>query len=294
MRTVSHRSSPPRQTPHGLAVLLGAALLAGCTSSPAPAGAIANSPATPASSSPPLPPQPATTPSTLTTAPPPAPPTSKPKPVTPRPSTPEPPPPLTPTSVVHHTVSGGRTVALTFDDGPGPATGPVLDLLSQHGARATFCVTGRNATAHPATIQRIQAEGHRLCDHSVNHPQPFAALPHAQQEYEIVAAEEMIVKAGGAGTEVPWFRAPGGAFTPANQLLAARHGLRPLGWSVDTRDWTRPGPAAIVGTVQRDLRPGSVVLLHDGGGDRSQTVTALGQLLPWLQAQGYTFDFPAT
>ncbi|GAA1187642.1 hypothetical protein GCM10009664_61590 [Kitasatospora gansuensis] len=191
------------------------------------------------------------------------------------------------------TASGGRTVALTFDDGPGAATGQVLDLLARYGARATFCLTGRNAAAYPAVVQRIRAEGHRLCDHSVSHPQPFAALSHHQAEYEIAAAEEMIVKAGGAGTKVLWFRAPGGGFTADNQGIAAANGLRPLGWSVDPRDWSRPGVAAIVGTVQRDLRPGGVVLLHDAGGDRSQTVTALRQLLPWLAAQGYTFDFPA-
>ncbi|BFV59928.1 polysaccharide deacetylase family protein [Kitasatospora sp. CMC57] len=195
--------------------------------------------------------------------------------------------------MVYRTASGGRTVALTFDDGPGPATGQVLDLLARYGARATFCLTGRNATAYPATVQRIRAEGHRLCDHTVSHPQPFAALSHHQLEYEIVTAKDMIVKAGGAGTAIPWFRAPGGGFTKDNQQTAAANGLRPLGWSVDPRDWSRPGVAAIVATVQRELRPGGVVLLHDAGGDRTQTVGALRQLLPWLAAQGYNYDFPA-
>ncbi|MEV6973608.1 polysaccharide deacetylase family protein [Kitasatospora sp. NPDC093806] len=210
--------------------------------------------------------------------------------------TPTPPAPTTgvPTSVVHSTASGGRTVALTFDDGPGPATGQVLDLLAQYGVKATFCLIGKQAAANPATVKRILAAGHRLCDHSVDHPQPFAALPHDRAVHEIADAEQQIVQAGGPGTEVAWFRAPGGGFTPDNQRIAADHGLRPLGWSVDPRDWSRPGTPAIVSAVQTQLKPGGVVLLHDGGGDRGQTVAALRQLLPWLVAQGYRFDFPAS
>ncbi|MFG3049897.1 polysaccharide deacetylase family protein [Kitasatospora sp. NPDC048239] len=184
-------------------------------------------------------------------------------------------------------------MALTFDDGPGTATGQVLDLLAQYGAKATFCQIGRQAAANPAMVRRILAAGHRLCDHSVHHPQPFAALPHDRAGYEISAARDMIVQAGGPGTRVGWFRAPGGGFTADNQRIAAELGMRPLGWSVDPRDWSRPGVPSIVSAVQSQLRPGGVVLLHDGGGDRSQTVAALRQLLPWLVAQGYRFDFPA-
>ncbi|WP_371482348.1 polysaccharide deacetylase family protein [Kitasatospora sp. NBC_00315] len=197
-------------------------------------------------------------------------------------------------AVVTATASGGRSVALTFDDGPGPATGQILDLLARYGAKATFCQIGPQAAADPATVRRILAAGHRLCDHSVHHPQPFAALPPDRQVYEISAAREMIVRAGGPGTPVAWFRAPGGGFTAANQQVAASYGMRPLGWTVDTRDWAKPGVPAILAAVRRELRPGGVILMHDGGGDRSQTVAALRQLLPQLAAQGYTFDFPAT
>ncbi|MFJ8042679.1 polysaccharide deacetylase family protein [Kitasatospora sp. NPDC096147] len=212
----------------------------------------------------------------------------------PAPSTPKPPPPQGTSVEVVSSTGTGRGVALTFDDGPGPATGPVLDLLARYGVRATFCVTGKNAAAHPELVRRIRADGHRLCDHSVNHPQPFAALSPQRTAEEIVNAKAMIVQAGGPGTQVPWFRAPGGAFTEANRTLAARNGLRPLGWSVDPRDWSRPGADAILHRVQHDLRPGGVVLLHDGGGDRTQTVTALAGLLPWLTANGYACTFPAT
>ncbi|MFH8382608.1 polysaccharide deacetylase family protein [Kitasatospora sp. NPDC018058] len=196
-------------------------------------------------------------------------------------------------TVIGSTASGGRTVALTFDDGPGPATPQILDLLAQYHVKATFCEVGQNAAANPAMVKRVLAEGHRLCDHSVHHPQPFAKLPHDKAVYEVTAARDMIVQAGGPGTQVTWFRAPGGGFNADNEHITAGLGMSSLAWSVDPRDWSRPGVPAIVSTVQSQLKPGGVILMHDGGGDRSQTVAALKQLLPWLIAQGYTFDFPA-
>ncbi|PBC71834.1 peptidoglycan/xylan/chitin deacetylase (PgdA/CDA1 family) [Streptomyces sp. TLI_235] len=195
--------------------------------------------------------------------------------------------------VIRSTATGGRTVALTFDDGPGPATRPILDLLAQYHAKATFCMVGNEVDRDPAAVRRVLAEGHRLCDHTVDHPQPLHGRSHDQQVHEIADAKQTILRAGGPGAEVPWFRAPGGDFTAENEQIAADHGMASLGWSVDPRDWARPGVPAIVANVQQHLRPGGVVLMHDGGGDRSQTVEALRQLLPWLVAQGYTFDFPA-
>ncbi|MFD4654481.1 polysaccharide deacetylase family protein [Kitasatospora sp. NPDC058444] len=210
------------------------------------------------------------------------------------PSSPAAPPPHTGAgTVIGSTASGGRTVALTFDDGPGPATGQILDLLAQYHAKATFCQIGQNAAANPAMVKRVLAAGHRLCDHSVHHPQPFAKLPHDRAVDEITTARNMIVQAGGPGTEVGWFRAPGGGFNADNEHITAGLGMSSLGWSVDPRDWARPGTPAIVAAVQKQLKPGGVVLMHDGGGDRGQTVAALKQLLPWLVAEGYTFDFPA-
>ncbi|MEV7021767.1 polysaccharide deacetylase family protein [Kitasatospora sp. NPDC093558] len=201
--------------------------------------------------------------------------------------------PISATTVIGSTASGGRSVALTFDDGPGPATPQILDLLAQYNVKATFCEIGQNAAANPGMVKKVLAAGHRLCDHSVHHPQPFQKLPHDKAVAEISGAKDMIVQAGGPGTQVTWFRAPGGGFSADNEHIAAGLGMESLGWSVDPRDWSRPGVPAIVSTVQSQLKPGGVILMHDGGGDRSQTVAALKQLLPWLVAQGYTFDFPA-
>ncbi|WP_329487157.1 polysaccharide deacetylase family protein [Kitasatospora sp. NBC_01246] len=280
----SASSSPSSSPPSGSAPAAAPPGDAVPASKPATGG-----PATPKPPAPPRTPAPSKTPvpaKTPSTAPATRPPTTAPAP-------PAPPATGVSTSVVRSTASGGRTVALTFDDGPGPATGEVLDVLARYGVKATFCQIGQQAAAQPAMVKRIRAAGHRLCDHTVSHPLPFAPLSHDKAASQISGGRDMIVRAGGPGTEVAWFRAPGGGFTADNQHIAAAEGLRPLGWSVDPRDWSRPGVASIVSTVQSQLRPGGVILMHDGGGDRSQTVAALKQLLPWLIAQGYRFDLPA-
>jgi peptidoglycan-N-acetylglucosamine deacetylase len=177
-----------------------------------------------------------------------------------------------------------RTVALTFDDGPDPRWTPrVLDLLARHGAVATFCVLGENAQRHPELVAAIVGAGMRLCDHSRTHEVDPAAPAAALAHDELVEL---------AGTGVEWFRAPRGEWSPGVQAAAGAAGMRPLGWSVDSRDWTRPGVDAIVAQVQRQVHPGAVVLLHDGGGQREQTLAALERLLPWLAEQCYATGFP--
>jgi peptidoglycan-N-acetylglucosamine deacetylase len=177
-----------------------------------------------------------------------------------------------------------RTVALTFDDGPDPRWTPqVLELLTRHHAVATFCVVGDNAARHPELVRAIVEAGMQLCDHSHRH-EIEPSRPGAGMAHDDLAAL--------AGTDVPWFRAPGGVWSDAVQRAAGAHGMRPLGWSVDSRDWTRPGVGAIVAQVQQQMGPGAVALLHDGGGRRDQTVAALAELLPWLAAQCYVTTFP--
>ncbi|MDB5125757.1 MAG: polysaccharide deacetylase family protein [Mucilaginibacter sp.] len=187
-----------------------------------------------------------------------------------------------------------RSVALTFDDGPSPVWTPrILALLAQYHAHATFCEIGPNAKANPAMVKAIRAAGDRLCDHSVSHNESMSKRSAAYQTGEIVGAKSMIEAAGGAGTEVGWFRAPGGDFSPLNRHIAAANGLRPLAWSVDSQDWKRPGVGAILANIHREMGQGAIILMHDGGGDRSQTLAALKQLLPDLVHRGYSFEFPA-
>ncbi|WP_328748917.1 polysaccharide deacetylase family protein [Streptomyces sp. NBC_00285] len=195
-------------------------------------------------------------------------------------------------TIVHASDKGPRGVNITIDDGPDPEWTPqVLDVLREYGVKATFCMVGTQAQAHPDLVKKVVAAGHRLCDHSVSHDTTMDKKSEAYQSREILDAERMIIEASG-GVRPMYYRAPGGAFTPYSRKLAASHGMRPLGWNVDTKDFERPGTDAIVATVERELPNGPTLLFHDAGGDRSQTVEALRQVLPRLKEQGYAFGFP--
>ncbi len=195
--------------------------------------------------------------------------------------------------IAHDTETGGKTVALTIDDGPHPEWTPrTLDLLKRTGVKATFCMIGPQAKAYPALVKRVVAEGHRLCDHSVDHNTAMDKRSEDYQKHQILDAKQMIESAAGGAVTIRYYRAPGGAFTPYSRQLSAQNGMRPLGWGVDTHDWQRPGVDRIVETVKRELPNGPIILFHDGGGDRSQSVEALGRCIAWLKEEGYGFDFP--
>lgn len=177
-----------------------------------------------------------------------------------------------------------RVIYLTFDDGPDPTYTPqVLDLLARYGARATFFVIGRRAAAHPELLQAIVAGGHTLGNHTYNHPS-LAGMGREQVHRELQQTQEVL---GGMG--VACMRPPYGAVDPFTATYAAELGLRLVRWDLDPQDWARPGSATIAEHVLARAAPGRVILLHDGGGDRSQTVAALEQILSGLNAQGYRF-----
>ncbi|GGQ52198.1 polysaccharide deacetylase family protein [Streptomyces asoensis] len=194
--------------------------------------------------------------------------------------------------IAHASEGGAHAVNITIDDGPDPEWTPkVLDVLRENGVKATFCMVGTQAKAHPDLVKAVVAAGHRLCDHTVSHDTSMDKKPESYQSQQILDAERMITEASG-GVRPQYYRAPGGAFTPYSRTLAASRGMRPLGWNVDTKDFERPGTAAIVATVKSEVAGGPTILFHDAGGERSQTVAALGEILPWLRQQGYTFGFP--
>ncbi|MGW0945624.1 polysaccharide deacetylase family protein [Streptomyces sp. NPDC002623] len=194
--------------------------------------------------------------------------------------------------IAHASDQGARGVNITIDDGPDPGWTPqVLQVLRENGVKATFCMVGTQAQAHPDLVKAVVADGHRLCDHTVSHDTTMDTKSESYQSQQILDAERMITEASG-GVRPMYYRAPGGAFTPYSRTLAASRGMRPLGWNVDTKDFERPGADAIVATVQSEVSNGPTILFHDAGGDRSQTVTALREVLPWLKEQGYSFGFP--
>lgn len=194
-------------------------------------------------------------------------------------------------SQVGHLVRPGA-VALTFDDGPNPPwTGRILRLLYHHHVHATFCLVGQQAAVHRRLVRRIARAGHALCDHTWDHDLDLRARPKPQIALDIRRAATAISRAT-HGTRPTFFRAPGGNWSPAMIRFARQQGMAPLTWTVDPRDWARPGVSAILHAVRRELRPGGVILMHDGGGNRQETLQALRILLRRLPHLGYHFVLP--
>ncbi|HSJ62252.1 MAG TPA: polysaccharide deacetylase family protein [Jiangellaceae bacterium] len=185
-----------------------------------------------------------------------------------------------------------KVVALTFSSGPDPGNTPqILDVLGRHGVPATFCMTGEQARDYPELVRRISDEGHTLCSQGLSQDPQLAGRDDAQIRAEIEGARAAI-QAAVPGVAVPYFRAPAGEFSAEVNEIAEAYEHTPLGWSVDPRDWAQPGPAAIVDAVLESARPGAIVVLHDGGGNRSDTVAALDMLITDLQTEGYQIVVP--
>ncbi|WP_433394420.1 polysaccharide deacetylase family protein [Micromonospora sp. KLBMP9576] len=180
------------------------------------------------------------------------------------------------------TTSGTSRVALTFDDGPDPRYTPqVLALLRQYQVRATFCVVGENAQAHPDLIRAIAAEGHSLCNHSWSHDVALGRRSPDAIRADLLRTSDAI-RAAVPDASIAYYRQPGGAWTGQVVSMAQELGMVPLHWTVDPSDWTTPGADRIAATVVAGVVAGSVVLLHDAGGDRQGTVDALHRILPAL------------
>jgi peptidoglycan/xylan/chitin deacetylase (PgdA/CDA1 family) len=184
-------------------------------------------------------------------------------------------------------------VALTFDDGPWPTTtSAVLDILRQEGVRATFFDVGYLVREHPDLVRQELDAGMVVGNHSWDHPitPPFRDLPHPRITSEIRRTNTELVS---FGARPQLFRPPGGSYSPWILREAQRQGVRVVLWSVDPRDWA-PGATArhIVRSVLSHVRPGSIILLHDGGGDRSATVAALPRIIRGIQKMGLSFTVP--
>jgi peptidoglycan-N-acetylglucosamine deacetylase len=186
----------------------------------------------------------------------------------------------------------GTNIALTIDDGPDPEWTPqVLALLAHYDIRATFCMIGRSAAANPRLVAAVADGGHHIANHTFTHPLDLTILTPAQVSAEIGRASDAITSASGA-VAPRLFRAPGGSWSLPVISAAAAAGMRPLDWSVDPRDWSLPGVEHIVDTILANTHPGSIILDHDGGGPRQQTVDAMKLWLPRLLDAGYRFAQP--
>ncbi|HZX03750.1 polysaccharide deacetylase family protein [Kribbella sp.] len=197
------------------------------------------------------------------------------KPSTPPPAKPAPPkPPADDWNLAGH----GKVLYLTFDDGPQHEWTPkVLQVLRKHHAQATFFVIGIQVAQYPDLIAAERAAGHRIGNHTYDH-KTLTLLPEPKVRQEIAM-----------GIKSKCLRPPGGGTNAKVQAIAAAYHQREVLWDVDTEDWKKPGTAHIEHAILAGARPGAIILMHDGGGNRSQTVAALDQALTKLTQQGYTY-----
>lgn len=211
---------------------------------------------------------------------------------TPAASTPPAPPPLdgAVAGVLRHSgfvARGGgrrREIALTFDDGPSSYTPRVLIALNRLNVKATFFVVGRQEQAfHPAILAAI-GRGHVIGDHTDGHRR-LARLSPAEQYEEMLAPVQYLAQFGLPRAQL--FRPPYGSYDDATFEGLRRLGMLMVLWSADSRDYARPGVRRIVDNVVAAARPGAIVLMHDGGGDRSQTVAAIPKIVRRLRAKHY-------
>ncbi|MFE2359295.1 polysaccharide deacetylase family protein [Streptomyces parvulus] len=200
-------------------------------------------------------------------------------------------------------VRGGRTeslsvpdhrLVLTFDDGPDPTWTPrVLDVLKKHDAHAVFFVTGTMASRYPDLVQRMVDEGHEVGLHTFNHPD-LSFQSKKRIDWEL--SQNQLAITGAAGVRTSLFRPPYSSFAdamddkswPVTEYIGSRGYITVVN-NTDSEDWKKPGVGEIIRRATPEDGKGAIVLMHDSGGDRHQTVRALDRFLPDLKAKGYRF-----
>ncbi|MEU5097292.1 glycosyltransferase [Streptomyces sp. NPDC020996] len=186
-------------------------------------------------------------------------------------------------------------LVLTFDDGPDPTWTPkVLDVLKEHDAHAVFFVTGTMASRHPDLVRRMVDEGHEVGLHTFNHPD-LSLQSKKRIDWEL--SQNQLAITGAAGIRTSLFRPPYSSFAyamddkswPVTEYIGAKGYITVVN-NTDSKDWQKPGVDEIIRRATPKDGKGAIVLMHDSGGDRHQTVQALDKFLPMLQKQGYEFD----
>jgi peptidoglycan/xylan/chitin deacetylase (PgdA/CDA1 family) len=184
-------------------------------------------------------------------------------------------------------VAYAGTVYFTFDDGPHATWTPrVLSVLRKYGAKAVFFEVGQNVSWYPSITRSLRYYGMLIGNHTWSHPD-LTTLSTASVTWQLNKMESAL------GYRPRCVRPPYGATNSRIATIIANRGQRQILWTVDPRDWSRPGTWTIVNRVLANVRPGSRILMHDGGGDRSQTVAALDILIPKLRARGYVIGLMA-
>ena len=191
-----------------------------------------------------------------------------------------------------HTQDGKPLAYFTFDDGPSSYTRQMIDLMAQYDAQGTFFVLGKAAQGNPDLIRAEAQAGHYVANHTYSHPS-LEGVSQEQFLEEVEITRQIILDAAGdrftLDNDVRYLRPPYGATDANTRQYAADAGYAVVLWDIDPQDWRRPGAKVIADHVVRSIYPGAIVLMHDGGGDRSQSLAALEMALQQLSAQGYEF-----
>ena len=184
-------------------------------------------------------------------------------------------------------VAYAGTVYLTFDDGPSATYTPqVLAVLRRYGVKAVFFEVGQNVSWYPSITRSLRYYGNKIGNHTWSHPD-LTTLSTYWVTSQLNRMESAL------GYRPRCVRPPYGATNSRIAAIIAARGQRQILWTVDPRDWSRPGTWTIVNRVLANVRDGSRILLHDGGGNRSQTVAALDLLIPRLRARGFVLGLMA-
>jgi peptidoglycan/xylan/chitin deacetylase (PgdA/CDA1 family) len=177
----------------------------------------------------------------------------------------------------------GRVVALTFDDGPGPYTARIVAALRRLKAPATFFEVGEQIKPYRVLVANMVKWGFVIGDHTWTHPD-LELLSNARVKDQVNWTKEMITKV--SGEQVQFIRPPYGAQNARIRTDVGRLGLLSVLWNIDTRDWSLPGTSSIIASALA-VRPGGIVLMHDGGGPRGETLAALPAIVRGLRARGF-------
>jgi peptidoglycan/xylan/chitin deacetylase (PgdA/CDA1 family) len=188
------------------------------------------------------------------------------------------------TTPVYHGSRSARVVALTFDDGPWPDTPGFVSVLERERVPATFFLIGRQVAGHGALLARELRDGDALGNHTFTHPNLVAT---GDAQAQLAQTSAVIEQTSGYRPCV--FRPPYGAVDAGVVATALGQSLTTVVWDVDPSDYTRPGTDVIVRRVLAGVRSGSIVLMHDGGGPRGETLAALPRIIDALRARGYRF-----
>jgi len=180
---------------------------------------------------------------------------------------------------------GKKLVALTFDDGPASTyTEEYLRILEEHGAKATFFNLSENEEELPELARKVAESGNQICSHTYRHQQ-LSTLGKEDLLFEITSAHDSILSISGVDTTI--IRPPYGDFNQNCWLLSGGSISASIIWNQDSLDWSLPGSDAIVQNALTNIQSGSIILMHDGGGDRSQDLDALPQIIERLKSDGY-------